>query len=157
MSGYLKICQLFEWKPAGRGAPIYCQNFFLGEDFRYQGTTYQFVPFQVSGSLATITGDSETLTCLFPNEDMVVRLVELGDGNRNSELTLTNLWLNQANAPLPGAFPEIYLGTGASFSETTVELRFRSAMDAVGSMIPARTLTSENCGILPLDAQISLS
>lgn len=151
----IRICQLFDWQ-AENGTSIRCQNFFLGQDFVYQGLRYQFVPFQVSGSLMTLTGDSETLTCLFPNEDLVLAVVTSGDGNRNSKLTLTNLWLNQSNQPLPGAFPEYYVGVGCSFSETTVELRFRSAMDAVNAQIPGRIITAENCGVLPLDSQISL-
>lgn len=151
----LKICQLFEWQPA-HGGIVRCQNFFAAQNFVYQGKTYRFVPFQVSGSLMTLSGDSEVLTCLFPNEDLILQFVTEGDGNRNSQLTLTNLWLNQANAPLPGSFPEVYVGQGASFNESTIELRFRSVTDAVNSLIPYRIITSENCGILPLDAQISL-
>ena len=152
----LRICQLLSWNPAGPGGQIFCQNFFIGEQFVYNGQTYQFVPFQVSGSLMTLTGDSELLTVLFPAEDMVVRLVEEGDGNRNAELVLTNLWLNRLNEPLPGAYPEFYVGQGASFSDASVELRFRSTMDAVNAAVPYRILTSENSGILPLDSQISL-
>ena len=153
----LRICQLASWDPAGPGAAIHCQNYFIQQDFLFQGTTYQFVPFQASGSLMTLTGDSEVLTLLFPAEDMIVRLVEQGDGNRNSTLTLTNVWLNSNDQPVPGSYPEYYIGQGASFSETTVELRFRSTMDAVNAQIPYRRLSSENVGILPLDSNIRLS
>ena len=151
----IKICQLFEWKSA-TGAVFLCQNFFIGEDFKYAGKVYRFVPFQVSGSVMMLGGDNDVLTVLLPNEDIVLQIVSAGDGNRNSQLTLTQLWLNQSNQPLPGSFPESYIGQGASFDDVTVELRFRSAMDAVGSTIPYRTLTSENSGILPLDSQIRL-
>jgi len=152
----LRICQLINWNPTGPGGPVRAQNFFIGETFVYEGARYEFVPFQASGSLMTLTGDSEVLTLLFPAETMVVRLVEQGDGNRNATLRLTNLWLNSANQPLPGAYPEYYIGQGASFSETTVELRFRSTMDAVNARIPYRTLTGDNVGILPLNSDISL-
>ena len=151
----IKICQLFEWKSA-TGAVFLCQNFFIGSDYKYAGKTYRFVPFQVSGSVMMLGGDNDVLTVMLPNEDIVLQIVSAGDGNRNSQLTLTNLWLNQSNQPLPGSFPESYIGQGASFDDVTVELRFRSAMDAVGSTIPYRTLTSENSGILPLDSQIRL-
>lgn len=151
----IRICQLFEWRPAG-GSVLRFQNFFIKEAFTYGGSTYQFAPFQVSGNLAALGGDSEQLTCLFPNFDLVLQVVTGGDGNRNSELTLTNLWLNSQNQPLPGAFPEFYIGSGATFSETTVELRFRAAMDAVNSQVPNRLLSNENVGILPLDSSIRL-
>jgi len=151
----IRICQLFDWQPSGQPR-LRCQNYFAGEDFVYNGSTYRFCPFQVSGNLAALGGDSETLTCLFPNQELVLQLVTAGDGNRNSELTLTNLWVNASGQPLPGAFPEFYVGNGASFSETTVELRFSAAMDAVNSQIPNRIITSENSGILPLDSSIRL-
>jgi len=155
MTRHIRICQLLDWQPVG-GARVRAQNFFVGETFIYEGRRYEFVPFQTSGTLATLSGDNEQLTCLFPNRQMIVRLVEGGDGNRNSELTLTNLWLNRQNQPLPGAYPEYYVGVGASFSDTTVELRFRSTMDSVNSVIPYRIITAENTGVLPLDSQISL-
>lgn len=152
----IRICQLFEWT-SSIGSTIRCQNYFAAQDFVYAGKTYIFCPFQVSGNMAALGGDSETLTCLFPNEDLVLSIVAGGDGNRNSELTLTNLWVNASGAPLPGAFPEFYIGSGATFSDTTMELRFRAAMDAVNAQIPNRILTSENVGILPLDSAIRLS
>lgn len=151
----LRICQLFDWT-ASNGSVVRCQNFFAAQDFVYAGLRYRFCPFQVSGNMMALGGDSETLTCLFPNEDLVLQVVTGGDGNRNATLKLTNLWLNNQNQPLPGAFPEFYVGSGASFSETTVELRFRAAMDAVNATLPNRILTSENVGILPLDSNISL-
>lgn len=151
----LRICQLFQWRSV-TGDVIRCQNYFATQDFTYAGKTYVFAPFQVSGNMAALGGDSETLTCLFPNEDLILQLVAGGEGNRNSELTLTNLWVNAAGAPLPGAFPEFYVGLGSSFSETTIELRFRAAMDAVNAQLPNRILTSENAGILPLDSAIRL-
>ena len=113
---------------------LLAQNFFVKQSYTFLGQTYQFVPFQISGSLMTIGGDNETLTVLFPNIEMAITLLEGGDGNRNSELVLRNLWLNSALQPIPDPIPEFYVGQGSTFSELTIECRFRSALDAVGDV-----------------------
>jgi hypothetical protein len=54
------------------------------------------------------------------------------------------------------SYEERYVGIGASFSDTTIELRYRTAMDSVGATFPARTLTRSLVGPLPLNAQLVL-
>jgi hypothetical protein len=151
----IEICQLLDLKMKN-GTRLKAQNFFVKQTYTFLGEGYVFVPFQVSGSMMTLGGDNETLTVLFPNVELALTLLEGGDGNRNSELTLRNLWLNSAHQPLPDPIPEFYVGQGSSFSETTIECRFRSALDAVGGNFPARILTAENCGVLPLNADVRL-
>jgi len=151
----IKICQLLHLKMRN-GAELRAQNYFVRQSYRFLGNDYQFVPFQISGSIMTLGGDNETLTVLFPNVEMAITLLEGGDGNRNSELTLHNLWLNQADQPIPDPIPEFYVGQGSTFSETTIECRFRSALDSVGGTFPARIITAENSGVLPLDADVRL-
>ena len=151
----IQICQLLDLKMRN-GTQLLAQNFFVKQSYTFLGQTYQFVPFQISGSLMTIGGDNETLTVLFPNIEMAITLLEGGDGNRNSELVLRNLWLNSALQPIPDPIPEFYVGQGSTFSELTIECRFRSALDAVGGVIPARILTAENAGVLPLESSVSL-
>lgn len=151
----IKICQIIELKMKN-GAQLLAQNYFVGQTYRFLGKGHVFVPFEVSGSLMTLGGDNETLTILFPNIEMALLLLEGGDGNRNSELTLRNVWLNAADQPLPDPVPEFYVGQGSSFSETTIECRFRSALDSVGGTFPRRILTAENSGILPLNSDVTL-
>jgi hypothetical protein len=138
-----------------RVAQLFNQNYFIGQEYTYLGDKYDFAPFQVSGAMASLGGDNETVQVLFPNLEVVLRLVEEGDGNRLSELTLTTLWLNATGA-IANQYEDYYVGSGAGFNDDTVELRFRSAMDSVGTNFPARTLTSDNVGILPLNAELYL-
>ena len=71
-------------------------------------------------------------------------------------LELATLWTNATGALNGAQFTDYFLGIGATFNEDTIELRFRSSMDSVGAGFPARVLTVDNVGILPLDANLSL-
>jgi hypothetical protein len=131
------------------------QNYFVGQSALLLSLPYAFAPFQADGALASLNGDNETLRVLFPNTEVALRLVEQGEGNRLSELTLTTAWLNASDQILT-TVPDYYIGIGASFSETTIELRFRSAIDSVGNAFPTRTLTRELVGPLPLNSELYL-
>jgi hypothetical protein len=135
------------------------QNYFVNETVRWPqastGLFYAFAPFMVEGTISTLGGDNGMVQVLFPNVEVAVRLVQQGNGNRLSRLKLTTVWMNEALAPIK-VYEERYIGIGAAFSDTTIELRFRSAMDSVGSQFPARKLTRNLVGLLPLSADISL-
>lgn len=139
-----------------RPAQVYrFQNYFIHEDSTYLSETYAFAPFKAEGALASLNGDNEQLRVLFPHEEYGLRLVEAGNGNRLSELRLTTAWLTAAGQ-ITNAVNDSFIGVGASFSDTTIELRFRSAIDSVGSNFPARTLTRELVGPLPLNSELYL-
>lgn len=131
------------------------QNYFIGQSSSYLSESYDFAPFRAEGSLASLNGDNETLRILFPNIEVALRLVEQANGNRLSQLTFTTAWLNSSDQIIT-PMSDYYLGIGASYSETTIELRFRSAIDSVGSAFPARTLTKDLVGPLPLNSELYL-
>lgn len=131
------------------------QNYFIGQSSSYLSESYDFAPFRAEGSLASLNGDNETLRILFPNIEVALRLVEQANGNRLSQLTFTTAWLNSSDQIIT-PMSDYYLGIGASYSETTIELRFRSAIDSVGSAFPARTLTRALVGPLPLNSELYL-
>ena len=133
------------------------QNFFVSEPRILDGAQFDFAPFRAEGSTANLNGDNDMVRVLFPNVEFAIRLVEQGDGNRLSELTLTTQWLTADLAPALGrTYRERYVGIGASYSDTTIELRYRTAMDSVGATFPARTLTRGLVGPLPLNADLVL-
>lgn len=146
------------------------QNFFYNSSssnsIAIPGTTspsYAFAPFSVQGATATLNGDNQVLQVLFPFTTFGVRLVEEGDGNRLSALEVKTIWLetnasttDASNYIVSAQYTEYYTGIGASFSDTTIELRFRSAMDSVGGTFPSRTFTRSNVGKLPLNADLNL-
>lgn len=131
------------------------QNYFVDARKEIGSITYNFAPFRAEGTVSNITGDNALLQVLFPADDFSIRLVEQADGNRLTRLTLTTQWLN-ANDATVRSYEERYVGIGASISDTTLELRFRSAMDSVGARFPGQVLTRRNVGPLPTSSQISL-
>mgnify|MGYP000231634605 CR=1 FL=1 len=137
------------------GAVHRYQNYFVGASSTYLSESYDFAPFRAEGTLATLNGDNQQLQVLFPHIEYALRLVEAGDGNRLSQLQLTSAWLTAAGT-ITTTSTDYYIGLGASFSETTIELRFRSAVDSVGSAFPGRTLTRELVGPLPLNSELYL-
>ena len=150
----IRIAQYFDLLDAS-GIRHRYQNYFVQEARSIAGVRYEFAPFRAEGSTANLNGDNSIIRVLFPAAEFAIKLVEQGDGNRLSELTLTTQWLNAANAVVR-SYEERYVGIGASFSDTTIELRYRTAMDSVGATFPARTLTRGLVGPLPLNAQLVL-
>ena len=145
----IRIVQYFKLLDAS-GNPHRYQNYFVKEPKVLDGA-------RAEGSTANLNGDNGIVQVLFPATALSIRLVELGDGNRLSKLTLTTQWLNANLEPRLGrTYEERYVGIGASFSETTVELRFRTAMDSVGAQFPGRTLTRGLVGPLPINADLVL-
>jgi hypothetical protein len=146
------------------------QNFFYAPDtsntIALPGTAsplYAFAPFSVQGATAQLNGENETLQVLFPFTTFGVRLVEEGNGNQLSIMEVKTVWLesnasssNVSDYFVSAQYTEFYTGIGASFSDTTIELRFKSAMDSVGAAFPARTFTRDNVGRLPLNADLNL-
>lgn len=151
----LRLVQFFDYVTSGSQRHRF-QNYFVGQNKTYNSNSYAFAPFQSSGSLSTLTGDNETVTILFPATEYAIRLVDGAGGNRQSELTLTTMWLTADNEYSSLEFTETLIGIGSSFDDTTLELRFRTAMDSVGANFPTRTFTKDNAGILPINAELSL-
>jgi len=151
----IRLCQFFDYTSAGKTASYRLQNYFIGQNKNFNGRGYTFAPFQADGAMASLNGENQQFRVLFPAEEIIVRMVEASDGNRLSTLELTTAWVTASDQLVPG-FSDYYIGIGASYSDETVELRFRSAMDSVGASFPARTLSVDNVGILPLNAELYL-
>lgn len=147
----------------------YYQNYFFGKDLAAVAIpgastpVYRHAPFQAQGSAAALGGENPTMQLLFPHTAFAINLVEDGEGNRLSQLELKTVWMansgdlsNYAAYSVISQYTEYCIGVGAAFSDTTIELRFRSAMDSVGAGFPGQRLSSQNAGILPLNADLIL-
>lgn len=132
------------------------QNYFARQQKNYAGQVFDFAPFSIEGTSASLNGENSLLQLLFPTDDYVLRALEQGNGNRLSKLIFTSRWLNDNHQFTGNDHSESYVGIGASFSETTVELRFRSAMDSIGAQFPRRVFSRGLVGILPTNADLVL-
>lgn len=156
MTTEIRIVQAFKLATAEATTHRF-QNYFVNQSKTIASESYDFAPFQVQGTVSNLNGDNSQIQVLFPTTEIAIRLVEAGQGNRNSRLTLTTYSVNSSgNVANNFMSQEIYIGLGASFSEDTVELRFNTAADSVASNFPARRLTQDNVGFLPLDSALSL-
>tara|TARA_X000001382_G_scaffold118908_1_gene99376 strand:- start:272 stop:745 length:474 start_codon:yes stop_codon:yes gene_type:complete len=151
----IRVCQFLKIEPSTGGVKYY-QNYFIGESKAFGGDNYDFAPFEIEGGVSSLNADNQQVTLLFPASGYAVRLVESGDGNRLSRLTVFTRFINGNGLIRSGGLDEHYVGIGASFSDDTIELRFRSALDGVAAGFPASTLTERNVGILPLESTLSL-
>jgi len=155
MNQIIRICQFIDLNPVG--APLRrLQNYFVGQEKVFASNKYIFVPFQIEGGVSSLNGDNEQIQLLFPATELVVRIVEAGEGNRKSTLAVHTRYITANDNIASGSgFSSYFIGIGASFSEDTMELRFRSALDGITPNLPAQKLTAQNAGILPLDSQLS--
>ena len=141
------------------------QNYFVNENKTYNMTlaeggnegskAYSFAPFSVQGTTMSLGGDNNILQLLLPMNEIAIKFVELGNGNRFSRLALASVFVNSSNAEQVQS-TEYFVGQGAAFSEDTIELRFRGANDSVGSGFPSRKITRSLVGMLPLNADVRL-
>lgn len=153
----IRIAQFFNLLTSDGTRHLY-QNYFVNEKYKYGSSYYEFAPFRVEGSVANNTGDNSILQILFPNVEFAIKLLDAGNGNRLSRLILTTVWLTASNTIAANGATQVeyMVGIGSSVSETTIELRFRSAIDSVISNFPSRSVTRQLVGPLPLNANISL-
>lgn len=151
----IRIVQFFNLISSA-GSPYLFQNYFVNESKVYSGQSYDFAPFRVEGTNSSLNGDNNVLQVLFPNTEISLRLLQSGDANRLSRLTLTTVWLTADGTFTQNLLTEYFIGTGSSISDTTLELRFRSAIDSVASNFPNRQLSRDLVGPLPLDSQLRL-
>jgi hypothetical protein len=156
MVAEIRVCQFFGLTTTDGTAHRY-QNYFVKQSKAIPGgSTYSFAPFQVDGGVSSLNADNEQLRILFPATEYAIRLVEQGNGNRKSRLELFTRFVNASDQVLAGNHDGYFVGTGAAFSDDTVELRFRSAIDGITQNMPARKLSRESVGILPLESQLNL-
>lgn len=157
MTNEIRLVQFFKITTATGNTRRY-QNYFVKQIITFGGEQYEFAPFQVEGSVSSLNGDNFQIKVLFPATEYAIRLVEEGNGNRKSSLSLyTRTVPKDSNGTVSDAGPtEQYIGLGASFSTDTIELRFNTAADSVASNFPAQRLNEKNVGILPLDSALSL-
>ena len=138
------------------GTTLNFQNYWVAENVTYDGITYSFLPFGFSGVTVTRSGDNQPATLVFPNNALSRGWIETA---------VTYQWLatcqtlllepdNKSGGRVLASYTAQIISGG--WSETSVELRMASVLDAVGADLPRKRLTRQLVGKLPLTARVSL-
>ena len=134
------------------GSTYQWQNFWIKETV----SGYSFIPFGFSGSTVNRQGDNIDARLVFPNNELTrqwavsciteswlatVKVVLFDPDNKATQNTL-----------------HTYVGQAASgaWDDTALNVRLNTMIDAVGGDVPARRLTRDLVGHVPISAAVRL-
>jgi hypothetical protein len=137
------------------------QNFFIGQTARLIGLQdkeqeYTFLPFGFSGVTINRSGDNVEASLVFPNNALSrawgVEALE------NRWLVFVNVVMLDPADNTQGTILHNYVGqiTSGTWDETSLNLNLSTVLDAVNSNVPARTISQNLVGALPMTSAISL-
>ena len=137
------------------------QNFFIGKQITHRGLDYSFVPFGFSGVTVNRTGDGLEATVVFPNNElsrpwavkavndhyvMEVDVLIIEDPDPATGLSATHTIVHTFTGHV----------TGGQWDNVSVNIALGSALDAVGTDVPRRSLTRALVGNLPISNNVRL-
>lgn len=128
------------------------QNFFIKENVG----NYSFLPFGFSGLTTNRQGDNIDATLVFPNNEISRRHVV--NAVKDTWVAEVQVILFNPADKTDRSVLHTYVGqvTASSWSESTVNVRLNSLLDAVGSDVPSRRISQQLVGSLPTTANIQL-
>lgn len=133
------------------------QNFNVGGKVKLSGNTYQFLPFGFSGITVARNGDNVDASIVLPNcalsQAFALQALE--------EEWLAVVRVGSFDPGSPSKFAQVlyeYWGVVSSggWDDTSVRLILNSVLDAVTGDVPHRVIEQENCGPLPISANLRL-
>jgi hypothetical protein len=139
------------------GTTLNFQNYWISENITYNGITYSFLPFAFSGVTVTRSGDNQPAALVFPNNQLSRDWIETAVTQQwiaTCQTLLLDPYDNTGGRLLSSYTAQIVSG---GWSETSVELRMASVLDAVGADLPRKRFTKQLVGKLPLTARVSLT
>jgi hypothetical protein len=115
------------------------------------------LPFAFSGVTVTRSGDNQPAALVFPNNQLSRDWIETAVTQQwiaTCQTLLLDPYDNTGGRLLSSYTAQIVSG---GWSETSVELRMASVLDAVGADLPRKRFTKQLVGKLPLTARVSLT
>jgi hypothetical protein len=132
------------------------QNYWIGENVSYGGNTFSFLPFAFSGATTTKSGDNQPASLVFPNNALARGWAETAIQNQwlvTCQVMLINPDDKTNPTLLTSYTAQIVSG---AWSDTGIEIRMASVLDAVGADIPRKKLTKQLVGNLPITSSVRL-
>jgi len=132
------------------------QNYWIGENVSYGGNTFGFLPFAFSGATVTKSGDNQPASLAFPNNALARGWAETAI--RDQWLVTCQVMLinpDDRNSPTLLSTYTAQIVSG-NWSDTGIEIRMASVLDAVGADVPRKKLTKQLVGNLPVTSNVRL-
>lgn len=128
------------------------QNFWIKENV----DNYSFIPFGFSGLTTNRQGDNIDASLVFPNNELS-RQYALQATQEKWVATVRMFIFDPADKTKRDLLTT-YIGqvTSSTWNETQIQVRLNSLLDAVGGDIPARRLTQDLVGYIPVTSNIQL-
>ena len=135
---------------------LYFQNYWVNQDVKWQGKTYGFLPFAFSGATTTKSGDNQPAAIALPQNALARGWAETAIKERwlaRCYVMLINTTDSSTPTVLVNYIAQIVAG---SWSDTSIEIRLASVLDAVGADVPRKKLTKQLVGNLPITASVRI-
>lgn len=133
------------------------QNFFVGETRSWEGTSYTFAPFGVSGNISSRNGDGSNATLVtIPNPLTVGMAIEAAILRWLVRIRTVNITCTE-NAPFQEAATlavETWNISSYSQDDEKITLALSSPLDATRLQVPNRVLSQYLVGAVPATGSI---
>ena len=137
---------------SGNGTIYRWQNFWIKENV----DGYSFIPFGFSGLTTNRQGDNVDAVLVFPNNELSRQWALLA--TQQKWLAKVQVVLFDPDDKTKRTVLHNYIGqvSTSGWGDTTINLRLNTLLDAVGSDVPARRLTQNLVGYVPISSNIQL-
>jgi hypothetical protein len=142
---------------SGAGSSWSFQNFFVGTTSTYNGQTYNFGAFGITGRGARKGGDRSEITLVLGNDPVSLNYATESIQNRHL-ITIKTVLLEGVNlTPVSLLTDEIWTASSMDVDPEKIAMRLTSPLDAVRQQFPRRQLSSKLVGSLPTTGNLVIS
>ena len=135
---------------------FFFQNFFVGEDRRWDGKDYQFSGFGYSGSTTDLQGGNVDSQLVFPVNDLSLNMAREAADNRQIIIVKT-VWLDPDTLIEKANYMrDTFMVVGYEHDNERLSVRLSSPLDAITADVPRRRLTEKLVGAMPSTGEILL-
>ena len=132
------------------------QNFFVGEERRWDGKDFIFSGFGYSGSTTDLQGGNVDSQLVWPVNELTLGMCKEAV-DRKWIVEVKTVWLNPDTLIEKSNFMnDTFMAVGFDHDLARISLRLSSPMDAISGDVPRRRLTENLVGAMPSTGEILL-
>jgi len=130
------------------------QNSLVGETIRYRAADWSYLSFMYEGAALNRSGDNLEATLILAANKLSINY-GMNAVNKNWSVKLYSCSMSADRFTVARTLAtEVWLASSLSYDEEAVQIRLSSAIDAVGALVPYRTLITRDVGRLPVTGQV---